>query len=267
MRLLAVLAALLPGFSPVGSGPAGGVVLQGVIPGSTSRASFVYLPPGFSTARSYPVVYLLHGMPGSPREYVQSLRLAETADTLITRREIRPFIAVLPVAGDSWHYDGEWTGPWESYLVSNVVPWVGSHLPAERDARGRVLAGLSAGGYGAVDIGLRHAGLFGTIESWSGYFAPLRDGTLKGLDDGELLQYDPRDLVRRKAVALRRLRVRFFLSTGPNHGHVHASQTVDFATELRALGLRFKLWLLKPRDPKHAYYPQLVAGLRFALAR
>ena len=265
MRVLALLAALLPGFSPVASGPAGGVVLQGVIPGSSERPSLVYVPPRFSTGRGYPVVYLLHGMPGSPTEYLKSLRLAQTADALISSRRIRPFVGVLPVAGDTWHYDGEWTGPWEDYVVSAVVPWVDAHLPVQANARDRVLAGLSAGGYGAVDIGLRHAGLFGTIESWSGYLVPFKDGTLKGLDDAQLARYDPRALARRKAAALRRLGIRFFLSTGPNHGHVHASQTVDFATELRALGVRYKLWLLKARDPKSAYYPQLVAGLRWAL--
>ena len=30
--------------------------------------------------------------------------------------------------------------------------------------------GLSAGGYGAFNIGLRHLSQFGAVESWSGYF-------------------------------------------------------------------------------------------------
>jgi enterochelin esterase-like enzyme len=265
MKILALLAALLPGFTPVASGAAGGAVIQGVIPGTT-RASLVYVPPGFSTGRSYPVAYLLHGMPGSPMEYVKALGLADVADRLISSGKTRPFIAVLPVAGDSGHYDGEWTGPWEDEVVADV-PWVDSHLPAIRSARGRVLAGLSAGGYGAVDIGLRHLGLFGTLESWSGYFVPFEDGSLKGLDKAQLAAYDPRALVRRKAAALRRLGVRFFLSTGPNHGHVHASQTKDFAAELRSLGIHYKLWLLPKNRPTRIYYTQLVEGLGFAFGK
>jgi hypothetical protein len=118
-----------------------------------------------------------------------------------------------------------------------------------------------------MDIGLRHAGLFGTLESWSGYFEPFRDGTLKGLRGAALARYDPRALVHTKARALRRLAIRFFLSTGPGHGRIHASQTTDFATELRSLRLRYKLWLLGGHDPEAAYEPQLLAGLRFALAR
>jgi enterochelin esterase-like enzyme len=205
-------------------------------------------------------------MPGSPAEYVKALGLANLADRLITQRETRPFIAVLPVAGDTWHYDGEWTGPWEDEVVADV-PWIDSHLPAVRASRGRVLAGLSAGGYGAVDIGLRHLGLFGTLESWSGYFVPFKDGTLKGLSKTQLAAYDPRALLRRKASALRRLRVRFFLSTGPDHGHVRASQTRDLSEELLALGIRHKLWLLPTRRPTRIFWSQLVAGLRYAFGQ
>jgi enterochelin esterase-like enzyme len=33
-----------------------------------------------------------------------------------------------------------------------------------------MLAGFSAGGYGAMNVGLRNLGTFGAVESWSGYF-------------------------------------------------------------------------------------------------
>jgi enterochelin esterase-like enzyme len=263
MRLVALIAALLPGFSPVATGPAGGIVLQGVMPGSApDRAGYVYLPPGFTTSRRYPVVYLLHGMPGAPVEYVHSLRLADVADTLIASHETQPFVAVMPVAGDDAHYNGEWTGPWEDEVVRDVVPWADSHLPTIASASGRVLAGLSAGGYGAIDIALRHPGMFGTVESWSGYFRPLLDGTLKGASKAEVAAHDPTKLVRSAAPELGG--TRFYLSTGPDHGKVRAKDTVAFAAELRSLGLRYKLWLPKIGEAKAAYAPQLAAGLRFA---
>ncbi len=280
-RALAIAAAVLaasagvaraqppaPGFRRLDSGPAGGTVWLGVIPGTgaaaTGRPSVVYLPPGFSTSRRYPVVYLLHGMPGSPYEYTGSLRLAFVADTLIDGGA-RPFVAVAPVAGPSWRYDGEWTGPWEDYVVHDVVPWVDSHLPTIASAAGRVLAGLSAGGYGAVDIGLRHPGLFGTLESWSGYFQPLRDGTLRHADRAELAAHDPTTLVRRLAAALGRAGTRFELSTGPAHGRVKPRSTIAFAEELRSLGLAETLWVV-PRGDRSPYEAQLVHGLRFAFS-
>jgi len=66
----------------------------------------------------------------------------------------------------------------ERYLIHDIVPWVDSNLPAIRSRTARTLAGLSAVGFGAVDIGLRHPSLFGTLEAWSGYFHPLRVGAL-----------------------------------------------------------------------------------------
>src|SRR5262249_7518103 len=140
------------------------------------RASAVYLPPGFSPDTRYPVVYLLHGMRGNPSEFWDALNLADVADRLISSGEAPPFIAVLPVAGPGGDPDsGEWAGVWEDYFVQDVVPWVDAQLPVLPGAQNSALEGLCAGGYGAVDIALRHPGLFGTVGSWEGYFAPVFD--------------------------------------------------------------------------------------------
>jgi S-formylglutathione hydrolase FrmB len=247
----------LAGFSKIDSGPAGGTVWQGVIPGPTNRPSVVYLPPGYTATRRYPVVYLLHGMPGSPWSFVNALRLSSVADTL------PPFIAVAPAAGPDGRYDGEWAGPWEDWLVGGVVPWVDAHLPTLADGSNRVLAGLSAGGYGAIDIGLRHPGLFGTLESWSGYFHPLRDGDLAAADAGTLAAHDPTLLLPREATRLRADGTRFFLASGPSHGVVHEPDTIAFARRLRQLGIPVRLQLLPVQHG--AYGAMLATGLRYAL--
>src|SRR5438270_2055558 len=109
MTMLAALATalLLPGFSPVAAGPAGGQVLEGTFPG-TQRPGYVYLPPGFNPATRYPVVYLLHGMRGSPSEYIEGTQLPAFADTEIASGGLRPFIAVMPAAGPHPRYSGGW---------------------------------------------------------------------------------------------------------------------------------------------------------------
>ena len=127
----------LGSFTELRRGPDGGQVWRGVIPGAT-RKSMIYVPPGFLPERRYPVIYLLHGMPGSPWSYVNSLSLATLSDTLITKQLAAPFVAVVPVAGPSGHYSGEWTGPWAQYLVHRVVPWVEAHLPIDSAAEARV---------------------------------------------------------------------------------------------------------------------------------
>jgi enterochelin esterase-like enzyme len=252
---------LLPGFSPVAPGPAGGQVLEGTFPG-TQRPGFVYLPPAFDPKVRYPVVYLLHGMRGSPSEYIDATRLPPFADTVITAGDIQPFIAVIPAAGATPRYNGEWAGPWETALVDGVLPWVDAHLPTLRTAAGRVLAGLSAGGFGAVDIGLRHPQLFGTIESWSGYFKPVLDGPFRHATRAVLAANDPTRLVVTQQSAL--TKTRFFISTGPAHSRwAPPSQSIDYAGRLRSLGLRYTLRIYTSR--KEEWRNQLYDGLRWAL--
>ena len=113
MHLFAAIltALILPGFTQVQTGPHGGRVLSGVFPGEM-RSGLVYLPPGFSTSQRYPVVYLLHGMPGSPSEYPDGTGLVNFADDAIASGSLRPFIGVLPAAGPDDRYNGEWAGPW-----------------------------------------------------------------------------------------------------------------------------------------------------------
>lgn len=267
MSILAALvtAILLPGFTPFLSGPSGGQVLAGTFPG-TQRPGYVYLPPGFTPKQRYPVVYLLHGMPGSPSEYLYGTQLVQYADAGIASGALRPFIAVMPAAGPSHKYNGEWAGPLEQVLVHQVVPFVDANLPTVATSAGRVLAGLSAGGFGAVDIGIRNAGMFGAVESWSGYFKPLHDGPFKNARRALLAANDPTRLVAFDEARLTRAHTRFFVSSGPYHSHwFRPAQTIAFAKELETFGLPVTLKLYSSR--KGEWREQLDAGLSWAFGK
>jgi enterochelin esterase-like enzyme len=260
----------LSGFMPVAKGPAGGVVLSGRIPNNSvrwdRRRSAVYLPPGFQAGSRYPAIFLLHGFPGSPSGFYDSLQLAKVADQLISAHRVAPFIAVMPVAGrvTGKRSDEEWAGPWETYLVHDVVPWASGHLPVRTDQADRAIAGLSAGAFGAIDIALRHPGMFGVAESWSGYFHPFRDGPLAHASAAALAAHDPTVLVRREAALLRRRHVRFFLTTGFNHGGIFRRWTYEFAAELHGLGLPNRVWASQAPDGGKYLRLQLPAALEFA---
>jgi enterochelin esterase-like enzyme len=271
VRALLLAAALLPsGWTHVRTGPAGGTVWIGRIPNRVvawdRRASAVYLPPGFDRTRRYPVIYLLHGMRGAPSEFWDSLKIADVADSLIESDESRPFVAVMPVAGPVVDPDGgEWAGVWEDYLVDDVVPWVNTHLPTLPGAQNRALEGLCAGGYGAVDIGLRHPGLFGTLGSWEGYFAPVfRDGPFVDAGTHDLAAHDPTSLVRAEASQLRRAGVRFYVSAGGNHAQILGAWTVAFAHELGTLRLPYELWRLPASERGHFWSATLPSALAAA---
>ena len=245
----------LANFRQIDQGSAGGTVWSGRIRNpfvpSDTRDTDVYLPPDYSPSTHYPVLYLLHGFWGAPSSFVISLRLADVADSLIRAGTTRPFIAVmppggLPVGSKRDRAASEWAGAWEDFVVRTVVPWADTHLPTQRVAAGRAIAGVSAGGYGAVDIALRHLGVFATAESWEGYFHPFPDGPFVHASRAMLAAHDPSLLARRHATAIRSHRVHFFLSTGGSHGSVKRRWTFDFARELRALGITERLWAQPP---------------------
>jgi enterochelin esterase-like enzyme len=259
---------LPPSFQQIDQGPAGGTVWQGLIPNrevpAARRLTVVYLPPAAVAGRRYAVAYLLHGFRGSPYEYAFGLHLAEVADREIEAGSVRPFIAVAPPAGATGRFHGEWSGPWEDYVVDDVVAWVDSHLPTEQSRRGRVIAGLSAGGYGAVDIGLRHPDVFGTLESWSGYFTPIRDGSLVHAGPSELAAHDPLRLVQVEGRQLVRLGTRFFLSSGTTRDRTSAAAAIAFARELASWRLTHEL-VLRPGGHDGVFWrAQLPAALGFA---
>lgn len=263
---LVAAAALLPGFTPVGASPGGGTLLQGVFPDAAApqplQPGDVYLPPSFTTAKRYPVIYLLHGIRGAPSEYVDALNIRAYADRQIQSGALRPFIAVMPAAGDA-SYRGEWAGPWETYVTQAVVPWVDRHLPTISAPSGRVLAGLSAGGYGAYDIGLRTPTLFGKLESWSGYFQPLHDRPFRQATARTLRANDPTLLLRRKATLLRRLGLRLFVSTGPAHSRwAPPAASAAFAAEARSL--RLPVTYRRFRSRQDHWRDEFDAGLTWA---
>jgi putative tributyrin esterase len=260
---------LPPSFVPIRVGSSGGIVWQGVIPDPAlprlARPSVVYLPPGVTADVRYPVLYLLQGFLGSPWQFSSGLRLAAAADRAIESGTVRPFIAVAAPTGLTSAYNGEWAGPWEDYLVRDVVPWVDAHLPTIRALSGRALAGLSAGGFGAVDIGLRHPRFFGTLESWSGYFTPYRDGPLRDAGPPSLAAHDPSLLVRSEAPLLRRLGTRFFLSCGDTADWKTAALSSAFASELDSLRLPHALYLRPGAHNGRFWRAQLPAALAYAV--
>jgi enterochelin esterase-like enzyme len=262
----------VPGFTQIATGSGGGTVWTGRISNpfvpSDTRLTDVYLPPHYSSSQRYPVLYLLHGFWGAPSSFVVSLKLADVADSLIQSGAARPFIAVMPPGGlpngtKKQRAMSEWAGVWEDFVVRTVVPWTDAHLPTERLPAGRAIAGVSAGGFGAVDIALRHLGVFSKAESWEGYFTPFRDGPFAHASAAALAAHDPTLLVREHAAAIRARALRFFLSTGGSHGAVKRSWTFEFARELQALRIPARLWV-QPLGDKGFGRHQLPAALTWA---
>jgi enterochelin esterase-like enzyme len=59
---------------------------------------------------------------------------------------------------------------WPEAIAHDLTACVDARFRTIANRYGRALMGLSAGGYGAFNIGLRSLQEFGALESWSGYF-------------------------------------------------------------------------------------------------
>jgi S-formylglutathione hydrolase FrmB len=142
----------------------------------------------------------------------------------------------------------------------------GRSLRVVDERAGRAIAGYSAGGYGAVDIGLRHPSVFGTLESWSGYFRPFADGPLRNASRTVLAAHDPTRLAVREAPLLRRLGTRFYLSCGWTHDRITAGWARAFDRELVRLRLPHALVLRPGGHDGRFWRAQLPGALDYAFA-
>jgi len=145
----------------------------------------VYLPPGYDQGTTrYPVVYVLHGLPGHKDAYKSLGFVERAADTLS-----REAIVVVPQAARAGESDPEYLdrGPgdeWETAIVSELTHVIDARFRTIRSRAGRALVGISAGGYGAMHLAFQHLDEFSVVESWSGYFHPTDPTGTKTLELG-----------------------------------------------------------------------------------
>ena len=179
---------------------------------------YVYLPAGYAPAKArYPVLYLLHGNSQSAGAFLE-IGLQGELDALIANHTIRPLIAVMIQGGpgsNNWRNLNDWH--YESYVleVQELIDRTLATVPA-RSAR--AIAGLSMGGYGAMELTLNNPYRFGVVESWLGFFDGL---------EGQL---------HVDSHAISTLGLHAFLYGGQSDRIANPSENAPFAAKLRAEG-------------------------------
>jgi enterochelin esterase-like enzyme len=119
----------------------------------------VYLPDGYETSNlKYPVLYLLHGHSQDLYAWVNYGHIQPTTDELIAHGEIPPAIIVMPDAGMTWFVDRKEN--METAVIKDLVGDVQRTFRVIDDRKGRVIAGLSMGGYGALRFVLKYPEMF-----------------------------------------------------------------------------------------------------------
>ena len=95
---------------------------------NASRNYSVYLPPSYDEGKKYPVLYLLHGMSQTDRDWVWRGHVQDVADRLVYSGEADEMIIVMPDAGGDI-YKGVWNGyfdmpgwKYETFFFEEFLP-------------------------------------------------------------------------------------------------------------------------------------------------
>ena len=127
----------------------------------------VYLPDHYDAQATdaYPVIYMLHGSFGTDRDWVSRGNLQQVADRLISAGHIPPAVYIMP-GSRSWWVDG-YNEPARSAFFNDLMPHVEATYRVGQERRLRGVAGLSAGGYGALNFALERPDLFAAVAALS----------------------------------------------------------------------------------------------------
>ena len=135
----------------------------------------VYRPPG-PDSRRLPVLYLLHGLPGTDTDFADS-GLVEQMDGRLCAGE-RFVVAVpdgsVPATPAGGPVDSEWadnpagTFDLETFVTTTLIRGVEGVDP--RPGGLRAIGGFSMGAFGAAAIAMRHPATYRTVLTVAGYF-------------------------------------------------------------------------------------------------
>jgi S-formylglutathione hydrolase FrmB len=199
------------------------------------RDLYIYLPPGYDPSVAYPLIVFLHGADIDEHAFLDPKDLVRL-DGMMLRGEIPRVI----VAAPDGTYEGKnrivgthslWVnglgGRFEDHVVEEVVPYLTRNYSIRPEPRAHALLGISAGGYGAMGMALKHRDVFGVVATLGGPLN-MRYYNIQGrygddfnpLTYRERTVYDPNEIIARYYAGLVRRKVKTFLNPvyGPDPG-------------------------------------------------
>lgn len=177
----------------------------------------VYLPAGYDAdpARRWPVFYYLHGLGGDETNWVDGGKLDAIADAAGVAA-----IVVMPDGDNSFYVDSlatmdydaclkDGTGllvptaprrktcvrtpAYDGYITKDLISWVDATYRTIATREGRAIAGLSMGGFGALQLALRHPDLYAAAASHSGVDALMYAGPFPYVAGKVTLETEPKN--------------------------------------------------------------------------
>lgn len=156
------------------------------------RRCFVYTPAQYDkdSKKSYPVLYLQHGMGEDETGWHEQGKMANIMDNQIAAGKCKPMIVVMDY-GNCGHIFGSRQGEtmkdfgasFTPILIQEIIPFIDSNFRTLKDRDNRAMAGLSWGGHETFQTTLYNLDKFSHIGAFSGALF-FRGADIKSVYDG-----------------------------------------------------------------------------------
>ncbi|WP_432713902.1 alpha/beta hydrolase-fold protein [Pedobacter sp.] len=142
-----------------------------------NRKAITYTPPGYSKNKKYPVLYLLHGIGGDEKEWLNGGKPQVILDNLYAAGKLEPMIVVMPngramkddrAIGNIMSKDKvDAFAAFEKDLLNDLIPFIEKKFSVYKDREHRAIAGLSMGGGQSLNFGLGNLQKFAWVGGFS----------------------------------------------------------------------------------------------------
>jgi len=155
---------------------------------NATRRLSIYTPPSYERSKEkFPVLYLLHGMGGDEKAWLELGRTAQILDNLIAQGKAKPMIVVMTNGNvDQNAAPGESSKGFEPPTIQlpntmngkmeesfvDVIKFVESTYRVKADKAHRAIAGLSMGGFHSMHISRYYPNTFDYIGLFSAAITP-----------------------------------------------------------------------------------------------
>jgi S-formylglutathione hydrolase FrmB len=191
--------------------PDKGTVSEAEIPGTfKARPAWIYLPPAYATTPrpKLPVIVLMAGQPGSPRQWLDAGRISQNLDAYAREHDgLAPVVVVVDQLGNGAANPlclDSALGQSESYLARDVPAWIKQRLTVDERREAWTISGFSQGATCAVQLAVRAPDVYGNFVA----LAPQREPTLGtrqetvkaafGGDEAAFVRVNPMDILARQ---------------------------------------------------------------------
>ena len=194
----------------------------------------VTLPKGYDSDQVHSVVYFLHGRNGN-RYFLENLGILEQLDILSNDNKIN-FIIVSPECGNCYWMNAALIDErWGDVVTQELIADVEKKYFVYHEPAGRLLAGISMGGHGAIQLVLNNPHIYGAVAAHSPVFRTQEETSrdyYEQFGTGDAFQNrDPFSLIK---VKRKRMTIPLWIDIGG--ADFAFKNTKNFANLLQTLG-------------------------------